>query len=82
MQGISPETKNDQEIPPEPRSTVVFMTIVDTTWRMFVPSIGLTLLGAWLDSRLQTAPWLLLAGSIFGLIIAALAVSMQLKKIW
>ena len=31
---------------------VILGTIGDTTWRMFVPSIGCTLLGVWLDSVL------------------------------
>lgn len=82
MQGISPKKSDGRETPPEPASTVVFMTIADTTWRMFVPSVGGTLLGVWLDATFQTGPWLLFAGCILGLIVAVWAVKAQLKKIW
>lgn len=57
------------------------MTIADTTWRMFVPSIGLTLLGIWCDNKWQTTPWLMFAGIILGLLLAALAVWLQYRKI-
>ncbi len=58
------------------------MTIADTTWRMFVPSVGGTLLGVWLDGKLETTPWLLFTGIILGLMLAGLMVRLQLKKIW
>lgn len=81
MQGVSSREKDSQKSPPEPRSTVVFMTIADTTWRMFVPSIGCTFLGIWVDSKLGTAPWLLFVGVAVGFIIAGLAVRLQYKKL-
>lgn len=81
MQGVSPQKSDGRETPPEPRSTVVFMTIADTTWRMFVPSIGSTFLGIWCDSTFGTSPWLLFAGVILGFILAALAVRQQYKKL-
>lgn len=74
--------KGKKDTPPEPESTVVFMTIADTTWRIFVPSIGGTALGIWLDHKLGTNPWLLFGGIILGLCLAALAVRLQLKKFW
>ena len=80
MQGISQDGSDDQDTPPESDSTVVFMAIADTTWRMFVPSLGFTILGIWLDNKLHTAPWLLLTGIIVGLCVAAFAVQLQLKK--
>lgn len=49
---------------------------------MFVPSVGCTLLGTWLDGKLETAPWLLFTGVIVGLLLAVLMVRMQLKKYW
>lgn len=76
------DSVHDHKTPPESNSTVVFMTIADTTWRMFLPSIGFTFLGMWLDDKLQTAPWLLFSGIIIGLCVATFAVVMQLKKIW
>ena len=81
MQGVSPQDSDGHDTPPEPRSTVVFMTIADTTWRMFVPSIGCTFLGIWGDSELGTSPWLLFAGVTLGFILAGLAVRLQYKKL-
>lgn len=81
MQGASPKNSDGQKTPPESSSTVVLMTIADTTWRMFVPSIGCTLLGVWLDSKWDTSPWLLFAGVILGFLVAAFAVWQQYKKL-
>lgn len=81
MQGVSPSGNSGQKTPPEPRSTVVFMTIADTTWRMFVPSIGGVFLGIWLDSKWSTSPWMLFAGAILGLLVAAFAVWLQYRKL-
>lgn len=81
MQGVSPENRDGKKTPPGPRSTVVLMTMADTTWRMFVPSIGCTFLGMWCDSTFGTSPWLLFAGVVLGFILAALAVRQQYKKL-
>ena len=55
-------------------------TIADTTWRMFVPTIGLALVGDILDRQYDTKPWLMLAGAITGTVIAAWLVKRQLAK--
>lgn len=79
--GVAPKGKDGQKTPPKSSSTVVLLTIADTTWRMFVPSVGMTFAGLWLDAKLHTTPWLLFAGSILGLIVAALAVRIQYKRL-
>ena len=56
-------------------------TIGDTTWRMFVPSIGFTLLGVWLDGMLSTKPWLMFGGIVLGLGLAVLLVKRQIDEI-
>lgn len=65
-----------------PPSAVNFMlvTIADTTWRMFVPTVGLICLGYWADGQLGTKPWLFVAGVLIGFAIAGLLVMQQLKK--
>lgn len=65
---------------PEPVG-VILATIGDTTWRMFVPSIGFTLLGVWLDTQLDTKPWLMVAGIAVGVTGAILLVMRQIGKI-
>ncbi len=57
------------------------VTIADTTWRMFVPSVGFTLLGVWADSQMYTKPWLMVAGIVVGAASAYLLVSRQIGKL-
>ena len=67
---------------PPSRSTVVllFTIAADTTWRMFVPIIGGTILGVWVDNTYATKPWATIAGVVIGVVIAALLVRNQLKR--
>jgi len=81
VQGASPKKSDGQKSPPERGSTVVLLAIADTTWRMFVPSIGCTFLGIWCDNKWGTSPWMLFAGVILGFFIAGLAVRQQYKKL-
>lgn len=69
-------------IPPD-RSTVILLlaTIGDTTWRMFVPTIGMTLLGLFVDKWLHTTPWVMVVGMTIGIGITALLVKDQLKRV-
>ena len=52
-------------------------TIADTTWRMFVPTIGFTLLGVWGDRVASTKPWLMFAGIVVGAFFAVVLVRRQ-----
>ena len=68
--------------PPESSTVVLLLgTIADTTWRMFIPIIGFTLLGVFGDNTFHTKPWLTVAGILFGVALAALLVIRQLKKV-
>ena len=68
--------------PPE-RSTVVLLlaTMLDTTWRMFVPVLGLAALGLWADTKWQTGPLWSLIGVTIGIAIAALLIRKQFKNV-
>ncbi|OYW42434.1 hypothetical protein B7Z28_01525 [Candidatus Saccharibacteria bacterium 32-45-3] len=57
---------------------VLLVTIGDTTWRMFVPAVGLTLLGVWADVQFGTKPWLMVAGIVLGFLGAFLLVKKQI----
>ncbi len=59
---------------------VLLGTIGDTTWRMFVPSVGFTLLGVWLDSVFGLKPWLMIAGIILGFTMAVILVKRQVDS--
>jgi hypothetical protein len=78
----SKESPDGTHQPPPSTSTVILLlaTIADTTWRMFVPTLGGTAFGLWLDAQWRTTPWLGLAGLGLGIIITSLLVRQQLKK--
>lgn len=61
--------------------SVLLATIGDTTWRMFVPAVGLTLVGVWADAQLETKPWLMIAGIVLGCFGSFLLVKKQLAGI-
>ena len=56
-------------------------TMVGTMWRMFLPTIGLTLLGLWLDNVSGMKMRWLLAGIVSGAIISVILVALQIAKI-
>ena len=55
-------------------------SMADTTWRMFVPVLGLLLIGNALDEQFHTKPWLLLLGAALGGCIAAFLIKQQIAK--
>lgn len=61
------------------RETIVL--IGDTTWRMFVPVIGMTLVGVWLDEMCRTTPFILFFGIAIGFTMAGLLVKMQISRV-
>ena len=78
-------SQNDDDKQPTPpdASTVILLltTIGDTTWRMFVPTIGLTVLGLLADKWLQTTPWIMILGIIAGAYLAYVLVKRQIKRV-
>lgn len=72
---------NQSTIPDAAAVTMLLGTIGDTTWRMFVPTVGLTVLGLLADKWLQTTPWLMTAGIVLGIFAAFALVKRQLKKV-
>ena len=60
---------------------ILARTMIGTMWRMFLPTIGLTLLGLWLDNVSGMKMRRLLAGIISGAIISVILVALQIAKI-
>jgi len=60
---------------------ILARTMIGTMWRMFLPTIGLTLLGLWLDNVSGMKMRWLLAGIVSGAIISAILVALQIAKI-
>lgn len=78
----APDNKEDKRVPPD-RSTVILLlsTMGDTTWRMFVPIIGLTVGGLLLDKQFHTTPWIMIVGIILGVALAAVLVRRQMINV-
>lgn len=68
---------------PPKQSTVLLLlgTIADTTWRMFVPIVGLLLLGVWIDKTYDTLPWAMIVLLIIGILIAGELIRRQLNTV-
>lgn len=66
-----------------PRSVAILLlaTIADTTWRVFVPTIGGTLVGIKLDHLYNTAPWWTVATIITSTVISILLIILQIKSV-
>lgn len=64
----------------ESSSLTLVAAMADTTWRMFVPTIGFTLLGVWLDQQWQTKPWCMALGIVIGACFAYILVKRQLNQ--
>lgn len=62
-------------------AVMLFLTILDTTWRLFAPTIGLTVIGVVLDNMFQTKPWFTAIGVTIGALVSFLLVYQQLKRI-
>ena len=60
---------------------ILARTMIGTMWRMFLPTIGLTVLGLWLDNVSGMKMRWLLAGIISGAIISVILVALQIAKI-
>lgn len=59
-------------------ASAIMATMADTTWRMFTPSVGLTLAGVWLDAQFGTKPWLMFGGIALGFTGAFVLVKRQI----
>jgi F0F1-type ATP synthase assembly protein I len=74
--------KNSDESQEPTSLPVAFMlgTIGDTTWRMFVPTVGLMSAGYLVDKTLGTKPWFFISGVVLGSIVAGLLIRNQFRK--
>ncbi len=81
--GTSSQKPGDSETPPTNKSSVVLLLgdLGDTTWRMFVPTIGLLLAGVYVDDHMGTKPWGLIVGIGIGTVIAGFLIKKQLRKV-
>ena len=60
---------------------IIIATALDTTWRLFAPTLGGVFLGIWLDSMFRTAPIWTIICLILGTILSTVLVLRQLKNV-
>ncbi|MGD8374395.1 MAG: AtpZ/AtpI family protein [Candidatus Woesebacteria bacterium] len=62
-------------------TSVILLTMADTTWRIFTPVILFAGLGIWLDVSLSVKPWATLLGVVLGFAFAGWLVKKQIVRI-
>jgi F0F1-type ATP synthase assembly protein I len=85
MSSAAPKNSDDKPKPTEGQpeksaALILFAIAADTTWRMFVPTLGGTLIGLWLDSLNKTEPLYGVIGLGIGIIITTFLVRQQYKQ--
>lgn len=66
---------------PQSAAILLIYTIIDTTWRAFVPTIGGTFLGVGLDKLFGLAPLMTVIMIIVGFALSALLIMLQIKSV-
>lgn len=78
----SSDKPGDSQAPTEKSPVILLLSdLGDTTWRMFVPTVGLAFAGFYLDGVWGTKPWLMLTGATLGAVLAGLLIRKQLRKV-
>lgn len=79
---MSKQPTGAHETPPEKSAALLLLgDVYSTTWRMFVPTIGLLLAGVYIDEKLQTKPVALLIGAGLGFVLALWLIRKQVKDL-
>ena len=60
---------------------VIMLTLLSTTCRTFIPTLGLFGIGAVVDFNFDTKPWAMLIGVSLGMVIAGVLVFLQFRSI-
>ena len=66
-----------------PHSSVVllFLTIIDTTWRLFVPIVGFAIVGVQLDILFKKTPVYMFSMICVGIVCSAVLIKSQLARV-
>lgn len=60
---------------------IIIATALDTTWRLFAPTLGGVFLGIWIDSIFNIAPFATIVCLILGTILSIVLVIRQLNSV-
>lgn len=81
---MAKDQTHDDDTKSAPSASMVLLligTVADTTWRLFVPTIGGTVCGLWADNAWETKPWFTIVGVTLGAILAFTLVYLQIRTI-
>jgi len=83
MSAKEPASADSDHEPQVAKNAVLILLgdIADTTWRMFVPTIGLGATGYFVDKELHSQPIFTISGIVLGAIAAGLFIRQQLRKV-
>ena len=76
----SPETKTTSR-PKRTEAMLLIMTMLDTTWRAFVPTLGGTLLGIFIDKTFSIIPAATIVCVILGFVVSGVLIALQIKSV-
>ncbi len=62
-------------------SMLLLATALDTTWRAFVPTIGGTFLGIWIDHTFNVTPTGTIVCLVVGTTVSALLIAKQIRDV-
>lgn len=74
----------DDDVKSAPSGKIVFLifaTVADTSARLFLPTIGGTILGIWLDHTFDLTPICTILGVLLGSAMAFMLVYFQIQKV-
>ncbi len=77
---VHPTTRSPRDESPFALGVVVG-DLLDTTWRIVVPVVLFAVLGIIADRQFGTQPWLTLAATAVGFVMAALLIKRQLEAV-
>ena len=80
LRGENDSASSDGKRTRMPEGLYLITSMADTTWRMFVPTIGLLLAGNALDASYGTKPWFLLLGVSVGALISLVLIKQQISR--
>lgn len=75
----SPKTMTTKQ--PRSAAILLLLTILDTTWRAFIPTVGGTLLGVGLDNLFHKVPIFTVVMIIVGFATSAVLIMIQLRNV-
>ena len=79
----SPKVPKEDKTTSQPKSApmILIATALDTTWRAFLPTIGGTFLGIWIDSLFHISPIALIICLVGGTALSIFLIARQLINV-